>query len=99
MQRAQRKPCPSCGKKFQRGASVWRVLQDGPARQRVCRSCAAKAVPLLASDAPAFCEQCGLRLARFCHGCVGEVLKAAGFRPTIGKRRGRKTAVYGKVGK
>ena len=99
MKRANRKACLSCGKKVQRGAYVWRVLQTGPVRQRVCKSCAGKAVPLLASDAPAHCIQCGLALAQFCHGCVGRVLRDAGFKPTIGKRRGRKTVAYGKVGK
>ena len=74
--RRKRTACPSCGAKFQRGKYVWRLLPDGPTRQRVCQTCAGYAVPILASDAPAHCEVCGTSLARFCGGCIGEVMEA-----------------------
>ncbi len=69
--------CPSCGGNFQRGAHVWRLTPDGPKRQRVCKTCAAYAVPVLASDAPARCEQCKTRLAAVCMGCVKAVFEQA----------------------
>lgn len=73
---AKRTACPSCGLNFIKGRYVWRILGDGPVRQRVCQSCAALAVPVLASDAPNRCQACGKNLARFCHGCVAKELEA-----------------------
>lgn len=75
----KRRPCPCCGGAFQVGSIVWRLLPEGPARQRVCQRCATLAIPVLATDAPARCEDCGTQLARFCGGCVAKLLaKASG---------------------
>lgn len=73
----KKRPCPSCGLAFIKGRYVWRVLGDGPVRQRVCQGCAALAVPILASDAAARCQQCGKNLARYCPGCITEVFEAS----------------------
>ena len=53
---------------------MYRILAGGTVRQRVCQSCAALAVPVLASDAPARCEHCKSALARFCGGCIAHVI-------------------------
>lgn len=75
----KRRPCPSCGSPFQTGKIVYRILPEGPARQRVCQPCASLAVLVLATDTPARCEECGKGLARFCGGCVAKLLgKATG---------------------
>lgn len=73
---SKRKPCPSCGSAFQVGAIVWRMLPDGPQRQRVCKPCASLAVPVLATDSPCRCEECGKQLARFCGSCVAKLVAA-----------------------
>lgn len=80
----KRKPCPSCGSPFQVGKIVYRMLPEGPVRQRVCQPCASLAVPILASDTPARCEDCGTALARFCGGCVAKILaKGRGVRKLV----------------
>jgi len=73
----KKKPCPSCGLAFIKGRFVWRLLGEGAVRQRVCQGCAALAVPVLASDAAARCQQCGTNLARYCSGCIGDVMERA----------------------
>jgi hypothetical protein len=88
--KAKRRPCPSCGGNFTRGAMVYRLLPDGPTRQRVCKPCARTATPVLASDAPAHCEECGTALARFCGACVSKVIeRVTGNKPKIA-RKGRR---------
>jgi len=72
----KKRPCPCCGRTFLKGRYVVRLLDSGAVRQRVCGRCADRAVPVLASDAPARCEQCGTNLARFCGGCIGRVIDA-----------------------
>lgn len=72
----KRRPCPSCGAGFQVGKIVWRMMPDGPQRQRVCQPCASLAIPVLASDTPCRCEQCGKQLARFCAGCVAKLVES-----------------------
>ena len=102
---AKKQACPSCGLAFLKGRYVWRLLGDGPVRQRVCQPCAALAVPVLASDAQARCEGCGTNLARFCHGCIGKVWSAAtggipmpeAMAAATSKRRGRARKVSGIV--
>ena len=69
---AKRRPCPSCGMAFQKGKIVLRLVGTTGTRQRVCQSCAALAVPVLASDAQTLCEVCGTNLARICKGCVAD---------------------------
>lgn len=89
----KRKPCPSCGAPFQRGRYVWRLLPDGPARQRVCQTCAGFAVPILASDAPVRCQACGDALAAFCRGCIAKVVqdsKGRSIVPELLKRAKRR---------
>lgn len=54
---------------------MFRILPNGPARQRVCKACAALATPVLASNAAARCEQCGTELAAFCRGCIAAVVQ------------------------
>lgn len=79
--RKKRKACPSCGSPFQVGKIVYRAMPEGFVRQRVCQPCAGLAVPVLASDTPARCEECGTVLARFCGGCVAKILaKSRGVR-------------------
>jgi hypothetical protein len=73
----KRRKCPSCGLAFQRGRVVYRMLPSGPARSVVCQSCADLGVVILASDAPIRCDHCGDRAARFCAGCVAQVLQGA----------------------
>jgi hypothetical protein len=73
----KRRPCPCCGTSFQTGRIVYRMLPDGPARQRVCQPCASLAVLVLASDTPARCEVCAKQLARFCGGCVATLISKA----------------------
>ena len=68
----KRRPCPSCGMAFQKGRIVLRLVGTTGSRQRVCQSCAALAVPVLASDAQTLCEVCGVNLARICGGCVAD---------------------------
>lgn len=55
---------------------VWRLLPSGPTSQRVCQRCAGRAVPVLATDAPALCQNCDANLARYCAGCIGKVIDA-----------------------
>lgn len=74
--RKKRSTCPSCGAAFQRGRMVWRVTLAGVTRQRVCQTCAAAAVPVLAADAPARCQSKGCtNLAHFCRGCIGRAIE------------------------
>lgn len=80
----KRRPCPVCGSRFQVGKIVWRLLPDGPQRQRVCQPCASLAVPVLATDTPARCEECGTQLARYCAGCVAKLIsKSKGVRTLV----------------
>ena len=84
----KRRPCPACGMAFQKGRMVLRLVGTTGTRTRVCQTCAALAVPVLASDAQALCENCGTNLARVCKGCVAAV--APGFINSIGyKKAGR----------
>lgn len=71
---ARTRPCPSCGRRFRRGAIVLRILPSGAVRERVCKTCADAAVRVLASDAAARCNQCGTNVAAFCRGCVAKLL-------------------------
>ena len=73
----KRQPCPSCGGIFQRGSYVFRVLIGGTVKQRVCQTCASKAVPVLASDSASRCQHCGDNLARFCGACITAVMTEA----------------------
>lgn len=88
----KRRPCPSCGLAFQKGRIVLRLVGTTGTRQRVCQTCAALAVPVLASDAQSLCENCGSNLARVCMGCVAAV--APGFINSIGyKKAARSKAI------
>jgi hypothetical protein len=73
--RTKKRPCPSCGSLFIRGTMVLRITLDGAVRQRVCKGCASLAVPVLASDRPAYCEVCGKNHARVCVSCVAEAMR------------------------
>jgi len=72
--RKKTRACPSCGANFRKGKIVLRLTLAGSLRQTVCQSCANLATPVLASDAPNRCENCGRNHARFCAGCVGKVI-------------------------
>lgn len=75
--RPKRRPCPSCGLAFQKGARVLRIGPSGACYERVCQRCAALAVPVLASDAPAMCEVCSKNRASICKGCIGDYIEKA----------------------
>ena len=83
----KRRPCPSCGLPFQKGRIVLRLVGSTGTRQRVCQSCAALAVPVLASDAQTLCEMCGDNLARICKGCVADA--APGLIASVYRKAGK----------
>jgi hypothetical protein len=74
---ARKAHCPACGLSFIKGRMVVRLIGTEAVRQRVCKTCAALAVPVLASDAQARCQECGKNLARYCGGCVGKAMEVA----------------------
>ncbi len=85
---AKRRPCPSCGMAFQKGRIVLRLVGTTGSRQRVCQSCAALAVPVLASDAQTLCEVCGDNLARICGSCVADA--APGLINSLGYKKAKR---------
>ena len=72
--KAKRRPCPSCGRAFQRGSIVTRLVKGGAVRQVVCQTCAGMAVAVLASDAKAVCQMCHTNLANICLACLSGAL-------------------------
>jgi hypothetical protein len=76
---AKRKPCPACGRSFQRGSMVWFAARTGLRRTRCCATCVAAGTTLVqdhSADA-AQCVHCDARPATCCSVCLASKLSAA----------------------